>query len=162
LPTALKTEKSEVMDETRQQEGSGEAKNAFKKRQREMARRRIMSEVPKATVIFTNPTHFAVAFRWDETQMAAPLLVAKGADLMAKRIRDLGRKHEIPVIENPPLARTLYRGVPLDSPIPPELYSAVAKVIAFILRAPRLRNARRCNRWHIDPKQRDGLTDHRD
>lgn len=132
LADSLKMTKSEVKDETRQQEGSGEAKNAFKKRQREMARRRMMSAVPKATVIITNPTHFAVALRWDETQMAAPLLVAKGADLMAKRIRDLGRKREIPVIENPPLARALYRDVPLDSPIPPALYSAVAKVIAFI------------------------------
>jgi flagellar biosynthetic protein FlhB len=132
LAESLKMTKTEVKDETRQQEGSAEAKNAFKKRQREMARRRMMAAVPKATVIITNPTHFAVALRWDEEKMAAPLLVAKGADLMAKRIRDLGRKHEIPVIENPPLARALYRDVPLDSPISPELYSAVAKVIAFI------------------------------
>jgi flagellar biosynthetic protein FlhB len=132
LAGSLKMTKTEVKDETRQQEGSTEAKNAFKKRQREMARRRMMAAVPKATVIITNPTHFAVALRWDEEKMAAPLLVAKGADLMAKRIRDLGRKHEIPVIENPSLARALYRDVPLDSPISPELYSAVAKVIAFI------------------------------
>jgi len=132
LADSLKMSKTEVKDETRQQEGSTEAKNAFKKRQREIARKRMMTAVPTATVIITNPTHFAVALKWDEDKMAAPLLVAKGADLMAKRIRELGRQHEVPVIENPPLARALYRDVPLDTPIPPELYSAVAKVIAFV------------------------------
>lgn len=132
LADSLKMTKTEVRDETRQQEGNAEAKSVFKKRQREIARRRMMTSVPAATVIITNPTHFAVALKWDEDNMAAPLLVAKGADLMAKRIRELGRKHEIPIIENPPLARALYRDVPIDSPIPPDLYSAVAKVIAFV------------------------------
>ncbi len=132
LSDSLKMTKAEVKDETRQQEGNAEAKNVFKKRQREIARRRMMTAVPTATVIVTNPTHFAVALKWDDEEMAAPVVVAKGADLMAKRIRDVGRKHEIPVIENPPLARALYRDVPLDTPIPPELYSAVAKIIAFV------------------------------
>ena len=132
LADSLKMTKSEVKDENRQQEGNPEAKNIFKKRQREIARRRMMSAVPAATVIITNPTHFAVALKWDEEHMAAPLLVAKGADLMAKRIRDVGRKYEVPIIENPPLARALYRDVPLDTPVPPQLYSAVAKIIAFV------------------------------
>jgi flagellar biosynthetic protein FlhB len=132
LAEMLKMTKTEVKDETRQQEGSSEAKGVFKRRQREIARKRMMTAVPTATVIITNPTHFAVALKWDEEKMAAPVLVAKGADLMAKRIRDLGRQHEIPLIENPPLARALYRDVPLDTPIPAELYSAVAKVIAFV------------------------------
>jgi flagellar biosynthetic protein FlhB len=97
-----------------------------------MARKRMMSAVPRATVVVTNPTHFAVALEWDEDRMAAPVLIAKGADLMAKRIRETAAEHNIPIMENPPLARTLYDKVPLDSPIPPNLYAAVAGVIAFV------------------------------
>ena len=86
----------------------------------------------KGDVVVTNPTHFAVALEWDELTMEAPVLTAKGADLIAKRIRELAEEHAIPVVENAPLARTLYAKVELDSPVPADLYAAVAQVVAFV------------------------------
>jgi flagellar biosynthetic protein FlhB len=132
LAESLKMTKNEVKDEHRQTEGNPEMKQAVKQRQRVMARRRMMAAVPRATVVVTNPTHFAVALEWDEITMDAPILTAKGADLMARRIRELAREHDVPIMENPPLARALYDKVELDSPVPPNLYAAVAQVIAFI------------------------------
>ena len=132
LAESLKMSKTEVKDEHRQQEGNPEMRQAVKQRQRASARRRMMAAVPRATVVVTNPTHFAVALEWDEITMDAPILTAKGADLMARRIRELAREHNVPIMENPPLARALYDKVELDSPVPPNLYAAVAQVIAFI------------------------------
>jgi flagellar biosynthetic protein FlhB len=132
LEQSLMMSKTEIKEESKQAEGSPEAKGAVKQRQRASARRRMMAAVPRATVVVTNPTHFAIALEWNEETMAAPVLVAKGADLMAKRIRDVAAEHRIPIMENAPLARTLYHKVPLDSPVPPDLYSAVAQVIAFV------------------------------
>jgi flagellar biosynthetic protein FlhB len=132
LGQSLMMSKTEVKEEAKQAEGSPEAKGAVKQRQRAAARRRMMAAVPRATVVVTNPTHYAIALEWDEAAMAAPVLVAKGADLMAKRIREVAAEHGIPIMENAPLARTLYEKVPLDSPIPPNLYAAVAQVIAFV------------------------------
>jgi flagellar biosynthetic protein FlhB len=132
LEDSLKMTKTEVKDEHRQSEGNPEAKAALRNRQRAMARKRMMAAVPKATVVVTNPTHYAVALQWDEIKMDAPVLTAKGADLIARRIRELAAEHNIPVLENPPLARTLYAKVELDSPVPPDLYAAVAQVIAFV------------------------------
>lgn len=134
LEDSMKMTKQEVKDEAKQSEGPQEAKQAVKKRQREFARKRMMAAVPKATVVVTNPTHFAVALEWDEEKMAAPVVTAKGADLLARRIRELAKEHRIPIMENPPLARTLYERVVLDTPIPPNLYAAVAQVIAFVYR----------------------------
>jgi flagellar biosynthetic protein FlhB len=133
----LKMSKQEVKDEYRQSEGNPEAKAALKRRQREFARRRMMNAVPRATVVVTNPTHFAVALEWDEVEMEAPVVTAKGADLLAKRIRDIAREHGVPIMENPPLARTLYERVELDQAIPPNLYAAVAQVIAFVYKLKR-------------------------
>jgi flagellar biosynthetic protein FlhB len=121
----------------RQSEGNPEMKGALKRRQRESARRRMMHAVPRATVVVTNPTHYAVCLEWDEVKMEAPIVTAKGADLVAKRIRDLAREHRIPILENPPLARTLYEHVDLDQMVPPNLYSAVAQVIAFVYKLKR-------------------------
>jgi flagellar biosynthetic protein FlhB len=132
LADSIKMSKTEVKDEHRQQEGNPEVKQAVKQRQRATARRRMMAAIPRATVVVTNPTHFAVALEWDEITMDAPILTCKGADLMARRIRELAREHNIPIMENPPLARALYDKVELDSPVPPNLYAAVAQVIAFI------------------------------
>ncbi|MBV8370892.1 MAG: flagellar biosynthesis protein FlhB [Candidatus Eremiobacteraeota bacterium] len=132
LEQSLKMTKTEVRDEHRQQEGNPEAKQALRQRQRAMARKRMMAAVPKATVVVTNPTHYAVALLWDEIKMDAPLLVAKGTDLIAKRIRELAAEHDVPILENPPLARTLYAKVELDSPVPPDMYAAVAQIIAFV------------------------------
>lgn len=132
LEQSLKMTKTEVKDEHRQSEGNPESKQALRQRQRAAARKRMMAAVPKATVVVTNPTHFAVALEWDELKMDAPVLTAKGADLIAKRIRELAEEHGVPIMENPPLARTLYAKVELDSPVPPDLYAAVAQVIAFV------------------------------
>jgi flagellar biosynthetic protein FlhB len=132
LEQSLKMTKTEVKDEHKQSEGNPEAKGALRQRQRAMARRRMMAAIPKATVVVTNPTHYAVALMWDELKMDAPVLTAKGADLIAKRIRELAKEHDVPILENPQLARTLYAKVELDSPVPPEMYSAVAQIIAFV------------------------------
>jgi flagellar biosynthetic protein FlhB len=137
LEENLKMTKQEVKDEYRQSEGNPEAKTAVKKRQREFARRRMMNAVPRATVVVTNPTHYAIALEWDEVEMDAPVVIAKGADLIAKRIRDIAREHGVPIMENPPLARTLYDRVELNHPIPPNLYSAVAQAIAFVYKLKR-------------------------
>jgi flagellar biosynthetic protein FlhB len=137
LEDNMKMSKQEVKDEMRQAEGNPEAKAALKRRQREFARRRMMSAVPRATVVVTNPTHFAVALEWDDVSMEAPVVVAKGADLLAKRIREIAAEHHIPIMENPPLARTLYDKVPLDTSIPPNMYAAVAQVIAFVYKLGR-------------------------
>ena len=134
---SLKMSKQEVRDEYRQSEGNPEVRGAVKRRQREFARRRMMAAVPKATVVVTNPTHFAVALEWDEVKMDAPVVTAKGADLVAKRIREIAKENGVPVMENPPLARTLYAGVELDQAIPPNLYAAVAQVIAFVYKLKR-------------------------
>ncbi len=133
----LKMTKQEVKDEARQYEGSPELRGALKRRQREFARRRMMQAVPRATVVVTNPTHFAVAIEWDEVKMEAPVVTAKGSDLLAKRIRELARESGVPIMENPPLARTLYDNVELDQAIPPNLYAAVAQVIAFVYKLKR-------------------------
>ncbi len=134
---SLKMSKQEVKDEYRQSEGNPEIKGALKRRQREFARRRMMAAVPKATVIVTNPTHVAVALAWDEEKMEAPVVTAKGADLIAKRIREIAAEHGVPTMENPPLARTLYAKVELDQAIPPNMYAAVAQVIAFVFKIKR-------------------------
>lgn len=133
----MKMTKQEVKDEYRQSEGNPEAKGAVKRRQREFARRRMMAAVPKATVVVTNPTHFAVALEWDEVKMEAPVVTAKGADLVAKRIREIAQENGVPIMENPPLARTLYAKVELEQAIPPNLYAAVAQVIAFVYKLKR-------------------------
>jgi flagellar biosynthesis protein FlhB len=134
---SLKMTKQEVKDEWRQAEGNPEAKAALKRRQREFMRRRMMAAIPRATVVVTNPTHFAVALEWDELEMEAPVVTAKGADLLAKRIRQLAQEHGVPIMENPPLARTLYEKVELDQAIPPNLYAAVAQIIAFVFKLKR-------------------------
>jgi flagellar biosynthetic protein FlhB len=98
------------------------------------ARRRMMAAVPTATVVITNPTHYAIAFRYEMETMAAPIAVAKGTDLVAQRIRELARANGVPLVENPPLARALYATVELDSEIPPEHYKAVAEIIGYVFR----------------------------
>jgi len=129
--------KQEVKDEARQSEGDPLVKGRVRQKMRESSRRRMMAAVPKATVVVTNPTHFAVALTWDEIKMDAPVVSAKGADLLAKRIREIAVEHGVPITENPPLARQLYDRVPLDQAIPPNLYTAVAEVIAFVYKLKR-------------------------
>ncbi len=130
----MKMTKQEVRDEHKQQEGDPMVKAKLRSLRMRRARQRMMQAVPEADVVVTNPTHFAVALKYDSTSMAAPVLVAKGADLVAKRIRDVATENEVPIVENPPLARALYAAVDLDQEIPPEHYKAVAEVIGYVMR----------------------------
>jgi len=128
----LKMTKEEVRQENKESEGSPEVKAQIRRMQREMARRRMMAEVPKADVIVTNPTHYAVALRYQDKLMGAPVIVAMGSELMAARIRELGEEHHIPILEAPPLARALFRHGELGEEIPAALYTAVAEVLAYV------------------------------
>lgn len=128
----MRMTKQELKEEYKQMEGDPQIKSRIKQRQREMAMRRMMHEVPNATVVVTNPTHFAIALRYDKDKDPAPMLVAKGADLVAMRIKDIAKENNVPIIENKNLARTLFARVDINEPIPVELYQAVAEIIAYI------------------------------
>ncbi|MGE4280333.1 MAG: flagellar biosynthesis protein FlhB [Magnetospirillum sp.] len=130
----MKMTKQEVKDEHKQQEGDPQVKAKIKSLRIQRARKRMMAAVPKADVVITNPTHYAVALKYDIDAMSAPVLVAKGVDLVAKRIRDLADEHDVPIVENPPVARALYAAVELDQEIPPEHYKAVAEIIGYVMR----------------------------
>ncbi|MGD0191098.1 MAG: flagellar biosynthesis protein FlhB [Rhizomicrobium sp.] len=126
--------KQEVKEEFRQNEGDPAVKAKIRQVRKERARRRMMAEVPKATVIVTNPTHFAVALKYESGKMAAPICVAKGMDALALRIREVAEEHDVPIVENPPLARALYASVEIDEAVPPEHFKAVAQVIGYVMR----------------------------
>ncbi len=128
----LKMTRQEVKEEGKQTEGSPEVKGKQRRLQMEVAQRRMMEEVPKADVVVTNPTHYAVALRYDQEAMGAPVVVAKGADLIAQQIRSIAREHQVPVLEAPPLARAIYHSTELNAPIPEGLYRAVAQVLAYV------------------------------
>lgn len=128
----LRMTKQEVKEEHKQTEGSPEVKGRIRRMQMEIAQRRMMAEVPKADVVITNPTHYAVALRYDQDKGDAPILVAKGADLIALKIRTIAQEHDVPVLEAPPLARALYHSTELDQRIPVGLYRAVAMVLAYV------------------------------
>jgi len=128
---SLRMTKQEVRDEARDSEGNPEIKNRQKAILMASAMRRILTQVPKASVVITNPTHFAVALRY-QPETSAPVLVAKGVDHLALKIRERARISGVIVVENPPLARAIYHNVALDQPIPPDLYQAVAQVLAYV------------------------------
>ena len=128
----LKMTKQEVKEEFKQQEGNPEVKGRIRQLQRQMAQQRMMQNVPEADVIVTNPTHFAVALKYDPEQMQEPIVVAMGADFMASQIRVIAQEHNIPVVEAPPLARALYYNAEIDQPIPYELFKAVAAILAYV------------------------------
>lgn len=134
----LRMSKQEVKEENKESEGNPEIKARVRAIRQRRARQRMMAAVPKATVILVNPTHYAVALRY-EAGMAAPQCVAKGVDELALRIREIAREHRIAIVENPPLARALHATVEIDETIPAEHYKAVAEVIGFVLRARRRR-----------------------
>jgi flagellar biosynthesis protein FlhB len=135
----LKMSREEVRREHKENEGSPEMKGRIRQAQQALARRRMMQEVPKADVVVTNPTHFAVALRYDERRMRAPVVVAKGADEVAAKIREIAGQHNVPIFEAPPLARSLHRNVDIGGEIPQGLYVAVAQVLTYVfqLRAAR-------------------------
>ncbi len=128
----LKMTRQEVRDEMKETDGRPEVKQQIRRMQREMAQRRMMQEVPRADVIVTNPTHFAVALRYDQNKMRAPRVVAKGADLVALNIRAKGHEHNVPILSAPPLARALFHSTEINQEIPAGLYHAVAQVLAYI------------------------------
>jgi flagellar biosynthetic protein FlhB len=126
----------EIKDEYRQSEGDPMVKAKIRQIRQFRAKKRMMAAVPQASVVITNPTHFAVALKY-ERGMIAPVCVAKGADAIARKIREVAGKHGVPVVENPPLARALYGTVEIDQEIPPEHYQAVAEVITYVMRLNR-------------------------
>ncbi|MFA7632038.1 MAG: flagellar biosynthesis protein FlhB [Thiohalomonadaceae bacterium] len=128
----LRMTKQEVRDEFKHTEGSPEVKGRIRRMQMEIAQRRMMAEVPKADVVVTNPTHYAVALRYDQTGGGAPIVVAKGTELIALKIRNVAQEHDVPVLQAPPLARALYYSTDLDQPVPVGLYRAVAMVLAYV------------------------------
>ena len=127
----LKMSKQDIKDEFKQTEGDPQIKGKIKSKQRQMAMARMMQEVPQADVIVTNPTHFAVAMSY-KPGMAAPIVVAKGQDHVAQRIKEIAREHKVPIVENKPLARALFAAVEIGDSIPQELYKAVAEVLAYV------------------------------
>jgi flagellar biosynthetic protein FlhB len=132
---SLRMSKQEIKDEFKQTEGNPEIKAKIRQLQREMARKRMMAEVPKADVVITNPTHYAVALRYDKTKDEAPRVIAKGTNHLALKIKEIARENGIMIVENPPLARELYKSVDLDEIIPPKLYKAVAEILAYVYKA---------------------------
>lgn len=133
LEKRMRMTKQEIKEEMKSREGDPLIKARIRRVQREMATRRMMSEVPKADVVITNPTHIAVALRYSDS-MVAPVLIAKGADAVAEKIKALAREHKVPVIENKPLARTIFKTMKLGQVIPRELYAAVAEVLSYVFR----------------------------
>ncbi|MFC4528046.1 flagellar biosynthesis protein FlhB [Dyella halodurans] len=128
----LRMTRQELKDESKESDGNPELKARVRQTQFQMARRRMMQELPKADVVITNPTHFAVALRYDEGRMGAPRVIAKGVDELAQQIRLVANSHRIPMVEAPPLARALYATTQLDREIPASLYVAVAQVLAYV------------------------------
>jgi flagellar biosynthetic protein FlhB len=128
----LRMTRQEVIDDMRQSEGNPQMKSRLRQQQRYFAQSRMMADVQKADVVVTNPTHVAVAIKYDMKNMRAPVVLAKGQRLMAERIREAAKEHRVPLVANPPLARALFRGVEIGGEIPVDLYDAVAGVLAFV------------------------------
>jgi flagellar biosynthetic protein FlhB len=131
LEEKMKMTKQEVKEEYKESEGDPHIKAQIRSIQQEMARKRMMAEVPKADVIITNPTHISIAIRYDSKEMAAPIIIAKGADLVAMKIREIARNHDIPIIENPPVARLLHK-LDIGEHIPEDLFKVVAEILAHV------------------------------
>lgn len=128
----LKMTKEEVRQESKETEGDPQVKSRIRSMQREMARRRMMAEIPTADVVVTNPTHYSVALKYSENKMRAPIVVAKGSHLLAARIKEIAKEHNVPILEAPPLARALNKHAELGQAIPEALYTAVAEVLAYV------------------------------
>jgi flagellar biosynthetic protein FlhB len=134
----LRMTKQEVKEESKMLEGNPEIKGRIRKAQREMARRRMLADVPKATVVVTNPTHIAVALEYSRERMVAPKVVAMGGDLMAERIKKVAREHGVPIVENVALARALFANAEVGDSIPGDLFEAVAEVLAYLIKLKQL------------------------
>ena len=134
---SIKMTKQEVKDEHKDLEGDPKIKAKIKSIQMQMARQRMMSAVPQADVVVTNPTHYAVAIQYDKSKAPAPIVVAKGVDYLAFQIRDIAKNNNVPIVENRPVARALYNTVPVDGIIPSDLYVAVAEILAYVYNSKR-------------------------
>lgn len=132
---SIRMSKQEIKEEYKHLEGDPLIRQRIRQRQREIARRRMLHEVPRADVIITNPTHIAIAIRYDASTMRAPKVVAKGIRLLAEKILDLAAEHRIPIYQNPPLAQALYKACEIGDEVPQDLYGAVAEVLAFVYSA---------------------------
>lgn len=139
----LRMSRRDVKDEYKQLEGDPHVRSRLKERQRAMARERSVAQVPDATVVVTNPTELAVALRYEEQENEAPVVLAKGAGVLAQRIREVARDHDVPVVQNPPVARLLYREVDIGEEIPANLYQAVAEILALVYRMQEKERLRR-------------------
>ncbi len=128
----MKMSKQEIKEEYKQQEGDPQVKGKIRQKMREASMRRMMQDLPKADVVITNPTHYAVAVKYDPDVADAPIVLAKGEDHLARRIKEIAKENKIEIVENKPLARMLYANVDVGQAIPPELYQAVAEVLAFV------------------------------
>lgn len=128
-----KMSRREIKDELKDTEGDPQIRAKLRQIRHERAQRRMMAKVPEASVVITNPTHYAIALEYEQDRTPAPIVLAKGVDAVALRIRELAEEHDIPIVEDPPLARALYAGADLDEPIPVQHYQAVAKVIGYVL-----------------------------
>ena len=128
----MKMTKEEVKDEYKQQEGDPKVKGKIKSKMRETSMRRMMQQMPDADVVITNPTHFACAIKYDKETASAPVLIAKGADHLARKLKEVAKEHNVPIVENKALARMLYYNVELDTEIPEELYQMTAEVLAYV------------------------------
>ena len=135
----MRMSRQEIKDEFKETEGDPLVKGRLRQLRMERTRRRMMAQVPQSDVVVTNPTHYAVALKYDPGTMAAPKMMAKGVDKVAQKIREIAKEHGIPVIENPPLARGLYAAVDVDQEVTPEFYKAVAEVISYIFKLKRRR-----------------------
>jgi flagellar biosynthetic protein FlhB len=131
---SLRMTKQEVREELKETEGDPQIKGRVRRIQRDLARRHMMKEIPKATAVIVNPTHYSVAIRYEMESMAAPLVLAKGKNYLALRIRAIALEHQVPIIENQPLAQALYKSADVGQEIPPHLYRAVAEVLAYIFK----------------------------
>ncbi|MBP9996741.1 MAG: flagellar biosynthesis protein FlhB [Lachnospiraceae bacterium] len=131
----MRMTKQEIKEEYKNQEGNPEIKGKIRQRMREASQRRMMQSVPQADVVITNPTHYAVAIKYDPDEAPAPVVLAKGADILAMKIKDIARESDVEIVENKPLARMLYANVDVGAQVPPELYQAVAEVLAFVYHA---------------------------
>jgi flagellar biosynthetic protein FlhB len=156
---SLRMTRQELRDESKEQDGRPEVKQRIRQMQQLVARRRMMHKVPAADVVIVNPTHFAVALKYDANRMRAPQVVAKGADLVAQNIRRIAEEHRVPIFESPKLARALYRSTDLNREIPAGLYLAVAQVLSYIFRIRTLNPTAAARMARPDPQLGDEYAD---
>jgi flagellar biosynthetic protein FlhB len=137
----LRQTKQQIKQESKEQDGNPEIKQRIRQMQREMSRKRMIKDVQKADVIITNPTHISIVLKYDQENMVSPMIIGKGQDHMALKIREIAKLHNIPIVENVLLARTLYKTVKVGAPVPRNLYKAVAEVLAFVYKLKKKKKA---------------------